>query len=175
VRHVRRAAWTHAATTSAARPAGWASDGTLVGQVALPRAREINSAAGAQPGGNSARAAHFGEPYDTCAECGAVGLALAARPWVGGHILVTTQTRLNSDVQAPASRAGTSVAPAQSSVALPKFSRFVCNEGSRSKVSVRWMRNGEASSSVLVSNPSLPNHPFSAHWGLCAISFGTNL
>ena len=62
VRHARCAAWTHAATTSAARSAGGASDGTLVGQEALPRAREINPAAGAQPGGDLARAAPSRKP-----------------------------------------------------------------------------------------------------------------
>ena len=160
MRHAWRAAWTHAATTSAARPAGGASDGTLVGQVALPRAREINPAAGAQPVGDRARAAPFGKSSEAFVGCGAVSLALAARPWVGGHILVTTHTGLNSDaIQAPASRAGTSVAPTQSSVALPKFFRVFCIEGSRSKVTERWMRNGEAASPVLVSKPSLPNPP----------------
>ena len=51
-----------------------------------------------------------------------VGWALAARPWVGGHVLGTTKTGLISHPNpAPASRAGTSVAPEQSCAAFPTW------------------------------------------------------
>ena len=82
----------------------------------------IGPAAAAQPGQHSAGLNLSGPHEETSAWCRAVALALAARPWVGGHILVTTQTGLNSDGKhAPASRAGTSVALAQRCVALPAW------------------------------------------------------
>jgi len=120
VRHAQRAALIHAATTSVAHPAGGASDGTCAGQLRIPLgASGIGPAAAAQPGHHRAGVSPSGPPSETSAWCRESGLALAARPWVGGHILVTTQTGLNSDGKhAPASRAGASVAPKKRCVAL---------------------------------------------------------
>ena len=77
----------------------------------------IGPAAAAQPGQHSAGATPSGPHEEISAWCRVVALALAARPRVGGHSLVTTQTRLNSDAalvpahraQAPALRSLTNV------------------------------------------------------------------
>ena len=139
------------------------------------RSSGIGLAAADQPGQHSAGVTPSGPHEETYAWCRVVALALAARPWVGGHSLVTTQTGLNSDAKhAPASRAGTSVALAQNCVASVKCVRFFRSKNS-SKVTLRWMRSGEASSSGLVSKPSLPNLPLLSALGVCAISVGANL
>ena len=81
----------------------------------------IGPAAAAQPGQHSAGVTPSGPHEETPAWCRVVALALAARPWVGGHSLVTAQTGLISNAKhAPASRAGTSVALAQNCVASLK-------------------------------------------------------